>query len=1051
MPEFSLPLWPGPDTPLNLTSALRAATEHMPCFDGMSHDRSGGMSFNGGKLTLQGDISLAPAGVSAGALLHELLLFSRNARASAGVGAWPSAATATEGQAAWTAPPFDAAAAVEERALFDINAPAPEANEPGRWGGAVPSGGGARRRLYPHVARILASEGSTVLLFGDLHGSLHSLLRILAGLRERGMLAEDLSIAPAWRGGRLVLVFLGDFVDRGAYGAEVVTLLLRLHRANAGPGASGGASDGGGGPGSVWLVRGNHEDVGMNQHGAFRDEVVRKFGRAAPEGADAGRSGVDAAAVAPDAGGDAGLVVLGAMGRWYEALPVAVFLGVHGAERGAAAGPEDGTPAMAGACSAEELSSGGCGLMAHSRGGFVLGCHGGIEAGFNARPLLAHPSLPSHGDAGGVRSLRWPLTALMRGRWLDRRAGWAAPHVRAAAPRGSFADLASAEAGPGETWGDGDGNGDGASPAAPRGLYPAPPAWSNPGLGFLWTDFYVDDDRPVMGWTPGRGPVFGKRLTRHWLEDSGVAAVVRAHQHHDSHISGRCLSHMVQNGGWAGHWGGDGSVTTFLSGAGIPNTGLGHEGVGVLRLAGRVPARWSLHHCSRRVGEQLASVTDGSTTGGGGGTAEAMRDAGMHPAVTHSCDPGFRLRCSPLPWAGQPPQAVPEGGDGESHPLPGVVAAEQAPGGDAGPRAAAGGVPALPAPGDGDRRFSAADLDVMRDSEGLSRAAALALRDRRIARAARSAGQALALLPAPVEDVGALLQVSERGDVDAAIAVEVAEPVHGSTARALPLSHGGGTASVLRVSARVRVGAPGLLAGPDDVDAREEGAGGAEPGPPAPAIEACLLLMRPQSPGQGGEMWPQARPAEHGPVRSDEAGAGVPQGGLAAAETPERCATCDGEAVQPSGEAGGGDGESEHCGRPASRDTAGAGDEDAEEALVRSRGEAEEAEAGEPGAAGGRVPGWEAVGATQCKRVRWPGDGATVALVRFRSVLERGARAVVVSSARAVNRTEPWMRREALGSPAASDGPLAAVVALRRGDSPHWLAWDSAVFVLRSE
>jgi protein phosphatase len=77
---------------------------------------------------------------------------------------------------------------------------------------------------------------------GDIHGTLHDLLRILA---DQGLEGRYL--------------FLGDYVDRGAFSLEVVTLLfvLMLRR-----------------PGRFTLLRGNHEVRKVCAEYGFRDELV---------------------------------------------------------------------------------------------------------------------------------------------------------------------------------------------------------------------------------------------------------------------------------------------------------------------------------------------------------------------------------------------------------------------------------------------------------------------------------------------------------------------------------------------------------------------------------------------------------------------------------------------------------------------------------------------------------------------------------------------------------------------------------------------------------
>jgi len=88
-------------------------------------------------------------------------------------------------------------------------------------------------------------------IFGDIHGQFRDLLllfRAFGSPDERG--------APNF-------VFNGDFVDRGAHSLEVIGLLLALKVLL---------------PEKVWLIRGNHEDRGMNQKYGFADECNDRLG-----------------------------------------------------------------------------------------------------------------------------------------------------------------------------------------------------------------------------------------------------------------------------------------------------------------------------------------------------------------------------------------------------------------------------------------------------------------------------------------------------------------------------------------------------------------------------------------------------------------------------------------------------------------------------------------------------------------------------------------------------------------------------------------------------
>lgn len=112
----------------------------------------------------------------------------------------------------------------------------------------------------PFVQRLNVPPGSEVILHGDLHGDIRSLVRGVRALNERGYLDGFKITKP-----NTYMVFLGDYTDRGLYGVEVIYTILRLKLAN---------------PERVWLVRGNHEDLKMVLEYGFVKEGVYKYGRA---------------------------------------------------------------------------------------------------------------------------------------------------------------------------------------------------------------------------------------------------------------------------------------------------------------------------------------------------------------------------------------------------------------------------------------------------------------------------------------------------------------------------------------------------------------------------------------------------------------------------------------------------------------------------------------------------------------------------------------------------------------------------------------------------
>lgn len=108
----------------------------------------------------------------------------------------------------------------------------------------------------PYVQKIILPAGSTIAFHGDIHGDVHSLNGFIEKLQEEYLNGFTI-IDP-----KFYMVFLGDYTDRGLYGAEVIYTILRLKCAN---------------PQQVFLVRGNHEDVLLNKQYTFCKELEQKF------------------------------------------------------------------------------------------------------------------------------------------------------------------------------------------------------------------------------------------------------------------------------------------------------------------------------------------------------------------------------------------------------------------------------------------------------------------------------------------------------------------------------------------------------------------------------------------------------------------------------------------------------------------------------------------------------------------------------------------------------------------------------------------------------
>ena len=94
----------------------------------------------------------------------------------------------------------------------------------------------------------LIKRNGNYIIVGDIHGNLHDLLRIF---RLYGY-------PPAQK-----YIFLGDYVDRGEFSIDVITMLLVLYNSY---------------PDNITLIRGNHEFTEINSVYGFQAECMERFG-----------------------------------------------------------------------------------------------------------------------------------------------------------------------------------------------------------------------------------------------------------------------------------------------------------------------------------------------------------------------------------------------------------------------------------------------------------------------------------------------------------------------------------------------------------------------------------------------------------------------------------------------------------------------------------------------------------------------------------------------------------------------------------------------------
>lgn len=112
--------------------------------------------------------------------------------------------------------------------------------------------------IQPFVQKIIVPPDTKIAFHGDFHGDKLSIGKYIKALEQLGYM-NGFNIKDR---SNFYLIFLGDYVDRGIYGAEVLYTLMRLKIAN---------------PHNVFIIRGNHETFTQNKHDGFYNEIKIKY------------------------------------------------------------------------------------------------------------------------------------------------------------------------------------------------------------------------------------------------------------------------------------------------------------------------------------------------------------------------------------------------------------------------------------------------------------------------------------------------------------------------------------------------------------------------------------------------------------------------------------------------------------------------------------------------------------------------------------------------------------------------------------------------------
>lgn len=118
-----------------------------------------------------------------------------------------------------------------------------------------------------YIQKIQIPNNSTIIVFGDFHGSAHSLIRNLLRLKVSQYLFDDLKLKNG-----TYLIFTGDYINRGRYGAEILYLIANLKITN---------------PDKVFILRGNHETKTITNakspHDTFSIELSNNYPKEASD------------------------------------------------------------------------------------------------------------------------------------------------------------------------------------------------------------------------------------------------------------------------------------------------------------------------------------------------------------------------------------------------------------------------------------------------------------------------------------------------------------------------------------------------------------------------------------------------------------------------------------------------------------------------------------------------------------------------------------------------------------------------------------------------
>jgi hypothetical protein len=122
------------------------------------------------------------------------------------------------------------------------------------WPAGLPA---IKPTTHTYIKMLKPKSTDKIIIIGDIHGSFGTFIRILLRFRKMKVFDENCIFDSNYH-----LIFLGDIVDRGVYGYEIIMLIFMLKQLN---------------PRNVHINNGNHEEAAQNMHDGLKDQIEDQF------------------------------------------------------------------------------------------------------------------------------------------------------------------------------------------------------------------------------------------------------------------------------------------------------------------------------------------------------------------------------------------------------------------------------------------------------------------------------------------------------------------------------------------------------------------------------------------------------------------------------------------------------------------------------------------------------------------------------------------------------------------------------------------------------